>query len=267
MKRNFKPARLTPGLVISVVAVFFAIGGIGYAAGKIGTDDIKSDAVTKSKIADDSVNSARIQDGTIKYKDLKFSPDSLVGPEGPQGPQGPEGPEGPPGPANVQADSQAKIATAEASPTLDNGAIVPLAVNEGMAWAAVCKAGASGTPGTGAILVVQNLSAGDNSHINGALTFQDATGAPIGPDQSNDFDVGEVAILADSFVDNTMSRAGYGANTPAGGAAFGDSNRGANVVIFGNDGNTQSGIGGAVRAPAGYPGSPACVVSLNLLAK
>lgn len=269
MKTRLERVRLTPGFVVSMFAMFFAIGGIGYAASKIDTKNIEKGAVTKAKIAKGAVDSKRIKDKSIKASDLK-NPDSLVGPagaQGPQGPQGPQGAQGPEGPASVLADSQVKFATAEAAPTLENGGIKLISLNEGFAWAGVCRAGASGTPGTGSLLVVQNISGGDDSHINGALTFQDAAGAPIGPDQSNDFDQGEVAIVANSFTDNVMSRSGYGAATPAGGAAFGDTNRGSMVLIYGNNGETQMGQGGALRAPAGYPDSPACVASLNLLAK
>lgn len=272
MRSRLEQVRLTPGFVVSLVAMFFAIGGIGYAASKIDTKNIENGAVTKKKIAKGAVDSKRIKNRSIKCIDLKDpaclrGPAGARGPQGPQGPQGPEGPQGPAGPANVQVDSQAKIAVAEATPSLANGGIVPLAVNEGFAWAAVCKAGASGTPGTGSILVVQNISGGNDSHINGALTFQDAAGAPIGPDQSDDFDQGEVAIVANAFTDNTMSRSGLTTATPASGAAFANTNRGAAVLIYGNNGETQMGQGGALRAPAGYPDSPACVASLNLLAK
>ncbi len=108
MRRRLKGLRLSPGLVISVVAVFFAIGGIGYAAGKIGTGDIQDGAVTKPKIDDEAVNSARIQDATIKYKDLKFEPRLAGRSSRPAGPQGPQGEAGPAGPANVQVDTQAE---------------------------------------------------------------------------------------------------------------------------------------------------------------
>jgi hypothetical protein len=264
-KDRFRP---TAGTGIALVALFLAIGGVGYAAGKIDTNDIKDGAVTKPKIADEAVNSERIQDETIKYKDLKFDPDSLVGPQGPQGAQGPEGPQGPAGPANVDVDKTASIATAQAAPSLENGAIVPLSVNEGFAWAALCQAGPSGTPGTGALLVVQNLSGGDNAHVNGALTFLDANASPT-TDQTDDFDQGEVAVVANSFSDNVMSRAGYPQATSQGGygAAFANTLRGGGVLIYAANGSTQLGMGGAIRNPTGFQNSPACSVSLNMLAK
>jgi hypothetical protein len=79
MKRIFRHP--SPALVISVVAVFFAIGGIGFAAATIGTGDIKNGAVTSKKI----------KDGTIKQKDMGFNVSGTAGPAGPQGPQGAQG--------------------------------------------------------------------------------------------------------------------------------------------------------------------------------
>ena len=64
------------------------------------------------------------------------------------------------------------------------------------------------------MLVVQNVSGGDNSHVAGALTFLDASANPIG-DQSEDFDQGEVAVVGNSFVDNNMSRAAATPREPA----------------------------------------------------
>lgn len=262
MKSRFERLRPTPAIVVSGIALFFAIGGIGYAAGQIGTDDIQSDAVTKAKIAESAVNSAKIQDGTIKYKDLKFSPDSLVGPEGPQGPQGEQGPAGP---VNADVDLQAEIANTQASPSLDNGGIKALAVNEGFAWALLCKSGAG--PGTGSMLVVQNVSGGDNSHISGALTFLDSAAAPIATDQSDDFDIGEAAIVADAFNGNTASRSGTPAAPGNFPGALVNGNRGESVLIYGTNGTTQMGFGGALLGPTSYPGGPACVGSVNILAK
>ena len=119
MRKRLEGVRVTPGLVISMVAVFFAVGGVGYAASAIGTEDIQRAAVTQAKIAPDAVNSKRIENKTINFQDLKFSRADITGaqgPRGPQGPKGPVGPEGPAGPVTVQASSQAKIATAQATP-------------------------------------------------------------------------------------------------------------------------------------------------------
>jgi len=90
--------------VIATIALFLAIGGIGYAAATIGTNDIKNGAVTapkihkkavsKKKLKKASVNSAKVKDHSLLEEDLAFN----VG-QGATGPQGPPGPPGPPGAA------------------------------------------------------------------------------------------------------------------------------------------------------------------------
>jgi hypothetical protein len=82
--------RPSPAFVVALIALFVSIGGVGYAASKIGTDDIKSQAVTKpklakkavssgkldgqavttGKIAADAVRSGKINDGAVKTNNL-----------------------------------------------------------------------------------------------------------------------------------------------------------------------------------------------------
>jgi len=68
--------RPSPALVISLIALFVALGSGAYAASKIGTKDIKDEAVTGKKLAKDAVKSSKTKDGGLKGKDLK---DETVG--------------------------------------------------------------------------------------------------------------------------------------------------------------------------------------------
>jgi Collagen triple helix repeat (20 copies) len=86
----------TPALVISVIALVFALTGIGYAASKIGTSDIKKGAVTKSKLHKNAVVSKKVKDHSLQKRDLAASA-ITAGPQGPRGPKGPTGPRGPRG--------------------------------------------------------------------------------------------------------------------------------------------------------------------------
>jgi hypothetical protein len=95
MRSRLSRFRPSPAVVISAIAVFFAIGGIGYAASKIGTNRIKDHAVTDKKLHGNSVGSGKVKDHSLKRRDLGFTVHN--GPPGPQGPQGPQGPAGPPG--------------------------------------------------------------------------------------------------------------------------------------------------------------------------
>ncbi len=74
----------SPALTVSVMALIVALGGTSYAAGMIGSADIK----------DDSVRSVDVRDDTLRKKDLRFDPTGQQGPVGPPGPVGPQGPAG-----------------------------------------------------------------------------------------------------------------------------------------------------------------------------
>ena len=63
MRSRFSRFRLSPAFPISLMALFVALGGIGYAAATVGTGDLKNGAVTSKKI----------KNGTIKKKDLGFT--------------------------------------------------------------------------------------------------------------------------------------------------------------------------------------------------
>jgi hypothetical protein len=73
-------------LVISLIALFVSIGGIGYAATKIGTSDIKNGAVTAKKLHKNAVKTGKIASGAVtsgkfflrRLGDLDF--DSIAGP-------------------------------------------------------------------------------------------------------------------------------------------------------------------------------------------
>jgi hypothetical protein len=81
--RNVKRRRPSPALVIATIALFMAIGGIGYAAATIGTSDIKNNAVTakklhknavvKKKIKNNAVNGAKVQDNSLTGSDINES--------------------------------------------------------------------------------------------------------------------------------------------------------------------------------------------------
>jgi hypothetical protein len=171
------------------------------------------------------------------------------------GAQGPAGVQGPAGPASV-ASTGALFVNGSADPS----AVQPLAVNEGFAWALVCSDGPPADPTT--LLVVANLTGGDNSHIAGALFFTDEDGNPIG-NQSDDFDDNgeEVAVVAAEAGGNQAQRAG----AQAVGAPFTAEGEGSGVLVYGTAAqSTQEGWGGVLNDPVNWGGVD-CVGSLNLL--
>jgi len=57
--------RLSPATPIAALALFAALGGVSYAAGTIGTADLKNGAVTKKKLHRNAVAPGKIRDGAV----------------------------------------------------------------------------------------------------------------------------------------------------------------------------------------------------------
>ncbi len=82
--------------IISLVALFVALGGTTYAAvnlpaNSVGTKQIKNGAVAEAKLKNNAVTSAKVKDYSLLAKDFKRG-------QIPAGPQGAQGVQGPPGP-------------------------------------------------------------------------------------------------------------------------------------------------------------------------
>jgi hypothetical protein len=68
--------RITPSLVISIIALMVALGGASYAAiqipkNSVGTKQLKKNAVSAAKLKKNSVNSAKVRNGTLLRGDFK----------------------------------------------------------------------------------------------------------------------------------------------------------------------------------------------------
>jgi hypothetical protein len=97
-------SRPSPALAISLIALFVALGGTGYAAMTINGKNIKNNsipgkklkngAVTAKKIKSNAVTGAKVKAGTLNGSD--FAPGTLL-----QGAQGPAGKNGVNGAATV----------------------------------------------------------------------------------------------------------------------------------------------------------------------
>jgi hypothetical protein len=59
-----------PATFISLAALFVALGGVGYAATKIGTKQLRNGAVTGPKLHKNSVTSPKIRAGAVRNGDL-----------------------------------------------------------------------------------------------------------------------------------------------------------------------------------------------------
>jgi len=101
-----KPRLRTPSptLVISVVALFVALGGTAYASGLIPGSQIENHSIPAKKLTRSAINSLRGQRGPKGARGEKGNT-GATGPTGQQGPTGPQGPKGDTGPQGPGAIS------------------------------------------------------------------------------------------------------------------------------------------------------------------
>jgi hypothetical protein len=72
------PARRpSPAMVVALIALFVALGGVGYAAATIGTNDIKNGAVTSKKIRNRTIRNFDVRRQTLTGSRIK---ESTLGP-------------------------------------------------------------------------------------------------------------------------------------------------------------------------------------------
>jgi hypothetical protein len=98
MEARFRGRRPSPSLVISIVALFVALGGTSYAALTLPRDSVGS-----RQIKTGAVGGSEVRDGALKLKDFgdEQFPAGARGPVGAGGSAGPLGPAGPAGPAGL----------------------------------------------------------------------------------------------------------------------------------------------------------------------
>lgn len=90
-QRSLRP-RITPALIISVLALVVAMGGTATASGLIGSSDIKKNAVKTKHIKKNAVKSKQIKNKTIRVADLSpAARGALAGEAGAVGPKGADG--------------------------------------------------------------------------------------------------------------------------------------------------------------------------------
>src|SRR5215213_10383919 len=81
-------SRMTSAHVISLIALFVALGGTGYAAVRL-----PKNSVGASQIKTGGVGSSEVKNGSLRKVDFRGS-DLPVGPQGPKGDKGADGTNG-----------------------------------------------------------------------------------------------------------------------------------------------------------------------------
>ena len=115
------------GQHMGLVALMVALGGTSYAAvnlpsHSVGTAQLKNSAVTRTKLAKDSVRSANVADHSLLASD--FMPGQL--PAGPQGAPGANGKTGAPGPQGPPGPTAAAFTSTDSPKAIVSNGPVPV---------------------------------------------------------------------------------------------------------------------------------------------
>jgi hypothetical protein len=101
MPRSIR-SRLTFANLMSLMALFVALGGTSYAVatGSIGSRELKNNAIRSQDLRDATIRSRDVRDLSLLARDFRPGelPAGRPGPAGPRGAAGPTGPRGPAGP-------------------------------------------------------------------------------------------------------------------------------------------------------------------------
>ena len=136
--RAIAARRPSASLVISVVALFVALGGTSYAALTITGKNVKNSSLTTKDIKDNSLTSADVRDRSLRLRDFRSGELS-------NGQRGPAGPAGPAGAAGA-AGSAIAFARVAASGDVDASVSKNIAVVSSASNGIYCLNDTAGTP-------------------------------------------------------------------------------------------------------------------------
>lgn len=115
----------SPAMVVALIALFIALGGVaGAATTLVTTKMLANRSVTTAKIAPNAVTGAKVKNGSLTAADFRkgtllTGPQGAAGPQGPAGPAGPQGATGATGATGPQGPSEATFALSSTPVTLN----------------------------------------------------------------------------------------------------------------------------------------------------
>ena len=168
MLRN---TRISPSLVIALVALFVALGGTGYAALTVTSKNVKDNSLTGKDVKDRSLKAADFGAGQ-----LPAGAQGPAGQAGPQGPAGPAGPQGPAGPAGPSGASNIRWALLKADGTIQA---------QSGGWSLTSHTPgtyilAPGVVATGKLILASYGASADSSTARGGIIGAPCGGSPEG---------------------------------------------------------------------------------------
>ena len=152
LRRAIAGRRPSASLAISVVALFVALGGTGYAAVTITGKDVKNGSLTTKDIKNNSLTSSDVKDRSLRLRDFRSGELS-------NGQRGPAGPAGPAGAAGA-AGSAIAFARVAASGDVDASVSKNIAVVSSASNGIYCLNDTAGTPKS--IAVTIDISGADS---------------------------------------------------------------------------------------------------------
>ena len=154
----------SPAMIVSLIALFVALGGTSYAALTITSKQVKNNSLTGADIKNESVGSGDIKNGSLLAKDFKagqFSASSTsgaTGPAGPAGPKGDKGDTGATGATGAKGDTGATGAPGATHVVIRRGSFVTINPDSFATGTVSCLAGEVATGGG---LTISNGSIAD----------------------------------------------------------------------------------------------------------
>ena len=94
MKRLLPAGRPSPAMVVAFIALCVGITGGAFAAATIDSADIVNGSIKKKDLGKNSVNTKKVENGSLLKKDFKAGQIPGQGPQGLRGPEGPKGEKG-----------------------------------------------------------------------------------------------------------------------------------------------------------------------------